>query len=202
MYWSLKTFNISLKNFERNVYVLFFAGFMGPKCPDIGPRLSKHWVSNSGCPYPHEKECPEKKWSLFFYFYDLQFSLSTSLFCPNMPISTHQYTKVLLVNVIIENFVAYSCLIYITKVHIWQQIKLMLGTWSGFMIIWQSLILLWEKKKQSDNFSNSIYDTWYIKFWDNSYSSDSSKFNDISNIFWGVRQGGMIRSLWTIKNMN
>lgn len=58
------------------------------------------------------------------------------------------------------------------------------------------------KKKQSDNFSNFIYDTWYIKFWDNSYSSDSSKFNDISNIFWGVRQGGMIRPLWTIKNMN
>lgn len=83
---------------------------------------------------------------IFFYFYNLQFSLSTSLFCPNMPISTHRYTKVLLVNVIIENFVAYSCLIYITKVHIWQQIKLMLGTWSGFMIIWQSLILLWEKK--------------------------------------------------------
>lgn len=57
-------------------------------------------------------------------------------------------------------------------------------------------------RKQSDNLSNLIYDTWYIKFWDNSYSSDSSKFNDISNIFWGVRQGGMIRPLWTIKNMN
>lgn len=98
------------------------------------------------------------------YFYDLQFSLSTSLFCPNMPISTHQYTKALLVNVIIENFVAYSCLIYLTKVHIWQQIKLMLGTWSSFMIIWQSnqfnFNIVVGKKTQSDNFSNFIYDTW------------------------------------------
>lgn len=84
-------------------------------------------------------------------FLFLRFSLSTSLFCPNMSISTHQYTEVLIVNVIIENSVAYSCVIYmyITKVHIWQQIKLMLGTWSGFMILSQSnqltLILLLEE---------------------------------------------------------
>lgn len=55
-----------------------------------------------------------------------------------MSISTHQYTEVLIVNVIIENSVAYSCVIY-----------MYMGTWSGFMILSQSnqltLILLLEE---------------------------------------------------------